>query len=81
MEKLLVERKNYLNHLLQAKDKHIIKVITGVRRCGKSTLLAQFQQILLSQGVHEEQILSIHLDWIESEPLLEYHALYDHIKG
>lgn len=81
MKNLLVERKNYLNHLLQARDKHMIKVITGVRRCGKSTLLAQFQQILLSQGVHEEQILSIHLDWIESEPLLEYHALYDHIKG
>ncbi len=81
METFLVQRKRSLEHLIKAKDKHIIKVITGVRRCGKSTLLMQYQQILQAQGIREEQILSIHLDWIESEPLLEYHALYNHIRN
>ena len=80
MQNILVKRKTYLERLAQARDKHIIKVITGVRRGGKSTPLLQYRQMLIAQGIREEQILSIHLDWLESEPLLEYHTLYDHIK-
>ena len=43
----MVERKEYLEALLSWKNEQVIKVVTGIRRCGKSTLLAQFQQRLL----------------------------------
>ncbi|MBR2216072.1 MAG: ATP-binding protein [Selenomonadaceae bacterium] len=79
MPEHLVERKIYLNKLKQARGKRLIKVITGVRRCGKSTLLRQYRDILLSQGIAPSQILTIEFDRIEAEPLLEYHALYRYI--
>jgi len=52
----MVQRKRYLEKLKKLKDKQIIKVVTGVRRCGKSTLLKQFQEYLKSCGVEERQI-------------------------
>ena len=77
----MIQRKNYLDRLIKAKDKQIIKIITGVRRCGKSVLLNQFQQYLLKKGVKEKQIISLNFEKIENEPLLEYHSLYDYIKS
>ena len=53
----MIERQNYLDKLLKWKDKDVIKVITGMRRCGKSTLLKQFQQILIDQGVNSKNIV------------------------
>ena len=47
----LVERKEYLKSLIQWKDEQVIKVVTGIRRCGKSTLLAQYQSWLQKNGV------------------------------
>ena len=52
----LIERKQYMNVLRNLKDQNIIKVITGVRRCGKSTLLQMFADELLQNGVIQEQI-------------------------
>lgn len=77
----MIQRKNYLDKLIKAKDKQIIKIITGVRRCGKSVLLNQFQQYLLKNGVKENQIIFLNFEKIENEPLLEYHSLYDYIKS
>ena len=50
-----VERKEYLNKLCSFKDKQIIKVVTGVRRCGKSTLLSMFPDLLRRDGVEDNQ--------------------------
>ena len=75
----MVQRKGYLEKLIQLKDKQIIKVVTGVRRCGKSTLLEQFQDYLKEQGVSGEQIISLNFEKLENEPLLEYHALYHYV--
>lgn len=75
----MVKRKQYLDKLIKLKDKQVIKVVTGVRRCGKSTLLLQFQEHLREQGVDGEQIIFLNLEKLENEPLLEYHALYDYI--
>lgn len=75
----MVKRKQYLDKLIKLKDKQVIKVVTGVRRCGKSTLLLQFQGYLREQGVDGEQIIFLNLEKMENEPLLEYHALYDYI--
>ena len=77
----MVGRDYYVDKLERLKDSHLIKVITGVRRCGKSTLMEQFQQHLLGLGVQPEQIVSLNFEKIEHEPLLEYHALYDYICG
>ena len=46
----MVERKEYLQQLLSWKDEQVIKVVTGIRRCGKSTLLRQYQNFLCQQG-------------------------------
>lgn len=63
------------------KNEQVIKVITGIRRCGKSTLLKQYQDKLKSEGVSPDQIISINFEELENEPLLEYKALYQYIKG
>lgn len=76
----MVQRKQYLDKLRKLKDKQVIKIVTGVRRCGKSTLLAQFQDCLRDQGVEEQQIISLNFERIENEPLLDYHALYKYVK-
>jgi len=55
----MVERKEYLEQLWKWKDQNVIKVVTGLRRCGKSTLLDMFQTQLRNKGVSDEQIISI----------------------
>lgn len=76
----MVERKEYLQKLWSWKDEQVIKVVTGIRRCGKSTLLKQYQNTLKSAGVTEEQIISINFEELENEPLLDYKSLYQYIK-
>lgn len=76
----MVERKGYLQKLWSWKDEQVIKVVTGIRRCGKSTLLKQYQNKLKLVGVTEEQIISINFEELENEPLLDYKSLYQYIK-
>ena len=76
----MVIRKEYLSRLLAWKDEQVIKVVTGIRRCGKSTLLKQFQDRLVEDGVSQEQIISINFEDLDYEDLLDYKALYAYIK-
>ncbi|MBQ8259848.1 MAG: ATP-binding protein [Clostridia bacterium] len=76
----MVQRHEYLDQLKKWKDKSVIKVITGIRRCGKSTLLEIFREYLKTQGVTDEQIISINFEELEYEELLDYKALYNYIK-
>jgi len=76
----VIQREEYLQELLAWKDEQVIKVITGVRRCGKSTLLKQYQSLLLNKGVSSEQIIYINFELLEYEDLLDYKKLYAHIK-
>lgn len=76
-----LSRDSYLNQLEAFKDKQIIKVITGIRRCGKSVLMEQFMSRLKKDGVTDEQIIFIKLDDMEFEDLLDYKNLYVHIKN
>lgn len=76
-----VVRREYFQKLLSWKDKRVIKVVTGIRRCGKSTLLKMFREYLLGQGIEEGQIISINFEDYEYEELLEPKALYQYIKG
>ena len=77
----MVQRTQYMNKLIKMKDEKIIKVITGIRRCGKSTLLTMFQQYLNKNGVSESQIVSVNFEDIAFEHLLEYHKLYEYVTG
>lgn len=76
----LVERKEYLNQLIEWKDEQVIKVVTGIRRCGKSTLLLLFQQWMKANGITEEQIVSVNFEELEYEELLDYKKLYQYLK-
>lgn len=76
----MVERKEYLDQLWAWKDEHQIKVVTGIRRCGKSVLLEQYQQRLIETGVLPEQIISINFEDLEYDSLVDYMELYRYIK-
>lgn len=77
----VVERKEYLEHLIQWKDEQVIKVVTGIRRCGKSTLLLQYQEWLKASGVSDEQIITINFEELEYEELQDYKKLYAYLKN
>lgn len=75
----MVKRHQYLEKLKKLKDMQIIKVVTGFRRCGKSTLLLQFREYLKECGVDDSQIISINFEKLEYEHLLDYKELYSYI--
>ena len=77
----MVERKEYLDRLNQWRDEQVIKVITGIRRCGKSTLLSQYQECLKANGVSEDQIVSVNFEELEYEELQDYRKLYSYLKN
>ena len=72
----MVERKEYLDQLWAWKDERQIKVVTGIRRCGKSVLLEQYQQRLLANGVTPEQIISINFENLDYEPFTSLYVPY-----
>ena len=75
----LIQREQYLKFLRRHKDQDVIKVVSGVRRCGKSTLFELFKQELLASGVKANQIISINFEDLEYESLQDYHALHEYI--
>lgn len=77
----MIPRDEYLNFLLRFKNQQIIKVISGIRRCGKSTLLELFREYLINNGVDKEQIIFINFEDLEYEELQDYHKLYDYVKS
>lgn len=76
-----IERNDYLNKLTSLRDKQIIKIITGVRRCGKSTMLEIMQDELRTTGIKEEQIIAINLEDYDNMELRDPDALYAHVKS
>ncbi|MCI9085673.1 MAG: ATP-binding protein [Clostridia bacterium] len=76
----MIPRNDYLNFLIQSKDKQIIKVISGIRRCGKSTLFEIYKEYLLNNGIKQNQIISINFEDMDYEELQDYHKLYKYIK-
>ncbi len=75
----MIERRDYLDKLVGYKDKKLIKVITGIRRCGKSTLLKLYQNYLLKNGVDEKQIISINFEDYEFDELKDPKRLYQYL--
>lgn len=77
----MIKRVDYLNSLEKWRDEKVIKVVTGMRRCGKSTLLLQFQNRLVETGIETTQIISLNFEKLEYEDLQDYKKLYSYLKN
>ena len=75
----MIERGLYLKRLKKLKDRNLIKVITGIRRCGKSTLLEAFKDELLAEGISHENIIFLNFEERENLHLTNWTTLYDEI--
>ncbi len=75
-----IKRQEYLNTLISLRDKDIIKMLVGVRRCGKSTVMQLFRSYLTEQGVEDKQIISLNFEEFENQMFLnDLEGLYYHI--
>lgn len=77
----LIERKEYIDFLIKHRDRDVIKVVSGVRRAGKSTLFELYKRYLLANGVTAEQIISINFEDLQYEDLQDYRALHKYVSG
>lgn len=77
----MIERPNYLEELISFKEKDLIKIVTGIRRCGKSTLFDLYIEYLLSHGVNKNQIIRMNLEDYEFNDIIDYNDLYNYINS
>ncbi len=77
----LIDRPEYLDQLIQNKDVDLVKIVTGIRRCGKSSLLDLFHQYLTDSGLPDENILHMNLESLRYRNLTDYLSFYDHVSG
>lgn len=75
----LISRPEYLNQLIQNKDVDLVKIVTGIRRCGKSSLLDLYHQYLSENGVAEPNIIHMNLESLRYRNLTSYLAFYDYV--
>lgn len=75
----MIERSTYLSRLKSLKNQDLIKVITGIRRCGKSTLLRSFQNILIKEGVSADHIIDVNFEERENQDFTSWKDVYDKI--
>ena len=75
----MILRQDYLKRMIDAKDTEFIKVITGVRRSGKSTLLLMFKEYLLNNGIKEENIIHINFESAIYDDIKDYKDLYKYV--
>jgi len=76
----MIIRRTYLDRLIAFQDKDLIKVVTGIRRCGKSTLLEMMAQYLIDSGVSQERVFMFKMESMELAGLQDYRALYDLVR-
>ena len=75
----LINRPQYLNQLIQNKDVDLVKIVTGIRRCGKSSLLDLFHHYLSEQGVSDSRIIHMNMESLRYRDLTDYLSFYDHV--
>ena len=75
----MIEQTSYLDKLSKWQNQDVIKVITGIRRCGKSTLLNQFREKLIRSGIHQDRIIFLNFEDLANEELIDYRKLYSFI--
>ncbi len=77
----MIERPNYLQELISFKEKDLIKIVTGIRRCGKSTLFDLYINYLLSNAVEKNQIIRMNLEEYEFNDIVDYNDLYNYVNS
>lgn len=77
----IIERPQYLEKLKEYKDTDIVKIVTGIRRCGKSTLLDLFKQYLISSGINETNIIHMNLESLKFRNILDFESFYDYVSS
>ena len=77
----LINRPEYLQQLIQNKDVDLVKIVTGIRRCGKSSLLDLFHQYLIENNVPDANVIHINLESLKYRNLTNYLAFYDYISS
>lgn len=77
----LINRPEYLNQLIQNRDVDLVKIVTGIRRCGKSSLLDLFHEYLFDNGVPDTHIIHMNLESLRYRHLSDYLAFYDFVSG
>lgn len=77
----VIDRPEYVEKLKRFRDKHIIKVVTGIRRCGKSTLFDIYANALLSDGVESGRIIRLNLEDAENRAIKDCNQLYDYVNA
>lgn len=75
----LINRPAYLNQLIQNKDVDLVKIVTGIRRCGKSALLDLFHQYLVESGITESNIIHMNLESLRYRSIIDYLTFYDYV--
>ncbi|WP_303840837.1 ATP-binding protein [Selenomonas ruminantium] len=75
----LINRPAYLQQLIEHRDVELVKIITGIRRCGKSSLLDLFHQYLLDSGVEPQQIIHMNMESLRYRDLTDYLPFYDYV--
>lgn len=75
----LINRPEYLNQLIQNRDVDLVKIVTGIRRCGKSSLLDLFHQYLTDNGIPDANIIHMNLESLRYRNLSDYLAFYDYV--
>lgn len=75
----LINRPEYLNQLIQHRDVDLVKIVTGIRRCGKSSLLDLFHQYLSDSGVPDANIIHMNLESLRYRDLTDYLSFYDYV--
>ncbi len=77
----MIKRERYMTQIRDFMDKPVVKVLTGMRRSGKSAMLELIKEELLEKGILENNIIHINFESLRYEKLKEYHALYEEISG
>lgn len=75
----LINRPGYMNQLIQNRDVDLVKIVTGIRRCGKSSLLDLFHQYLSAQGVPDSRIIHMNMESLRYRDLTDYLSFYDYV--
>lgn len=76
----MIKREFYLNKLIKYKNNDFVKIITGVRRCGKSTILLLFKEYLLEHGVDEQHIIELNFERYDTQQYIQIDQLIPYIK-
>lgn len=78
---VLIDRLHYLKQLIDNKDINLIKIVTGIRRSGKSSIIDLYHDYLFNNGVNKENVIHMNLESLKYRDLTDYISFYDYVKG